>query len=159
MSKIIAFKNEDWRYVDLAYSLKISSSEIAEALNRCKIARLIDTKKKKVHVNSFREFIIYGLKYVFPAEPGPFVKGVPTAHSALPISEHISKGKDIYVWPYINGKARGQAIVPLYKTVPVIVQEDKFFYELLVIIDTLRIGRTREITIAINELKKRLQYA
>jgi predicted transcriptional regulator len=159
LSKIIALKHEDWRHVDLAYSLKISSSEIAEALNRCKIAGLIDTKKKKVHVNSFREFLIYGLKYVFPAEPGPIVKGVPTAHSALPISEYISKGTDIYVWPYVNGKVRGQTIVPLYKTIPAIVQEDKLFYELLVIMDTLRIGRTREITIAVDELEKRLQYA
>ncbi len=159
LSKIIALKHKDWRHADLAYSLKISSSEIAEALNRCKIARLIDTKKKKVHINSFREFLIYGLKYVFPAEPGPIVRGVPTAHSALPISEHISKGTDIYVWPYANGNVRGQAIVPLYKTIPAIVQEDKLFYELLVIIDALRIGRTREIKIAIEELEKRLQYA
>ena len=55
-------------------------------LSYCKIAKLIDGKKKSVHTNSFKEFLIYGLKYVFPSEPGAFVRGIPTAHSAPPIA-------------------------------------------------------------------------
>lgn len=154
--KIIALKDLEWRYADLAYSLKISASEITEALNRCKIAGLINTKKRKVHLNSFKEFLIYGLKYVFPVEPGATVRGIPTAHSAYPINEYISAGKDVYVWPYSLGNVRGQAIEPLYKTIPAIIHKDNLFYELLVIIDTIRVGRVREIKIAIEELEKRL---
>jgi len=154
--KIIAIKHNKWKYADLAYALQISASEITEALNRSKIAGLIDAKKRKVHINSFREFLIYGLKYVFPVKPGAMVRGIPTAHSALPISEHISTGMDVYVWPYAKGNVRGQAIEPLYKTIPAIIQDDNLFYELLVIIDTLRVGRIREIKIAIEELEKRL---
>ncbi|MCK5170343.1 MAG: hypothetical protein KAQ75_10725 [Bacteroidales bacterium] len=157
--KIIALKHDNWKNADLAYSLQISASEITEVLNRCKIAGLIDSKKRKVHINSFIEFLIYGLKYVFPTEPGAMVRGIPTAHSALPISEQISSGGDVYVWPYAKGNQRGQAIEPLYKTLPATVQADTFFYELLAIIDTIRVGRAREIKIAINELKKRLQHA
>ena len=157
--KIIALKHDNWKNSDLAYSLKISPSEISEVLNRCKIAGLVDSKKRKVHINSFKEFLIYGLKYVFPAEPGSVLRGIPTAHSASPINENISSGGDIYVWPYAKGDQRGQAIEPLYKTLPATVQEDKLFYELLVIIDTIRVGRAREIQIAIEELEKRLQDA
>jgi len=157
--KIIAVRNDDWYNSDLAKSLQISASEISEVLNRCKIAGLIDSKKRKVHINSFIEFLIYGLKYVFPAEPGTIVKGIPTAHSAPPINEHISEGIDVYVWPYAKGNKRGQAIEPLYKTLPVIIHEDELFYELLAIVDTIRVGRVREIKIAIDELKKRLKYA
>lgn len=156
--KIIALKNEEWYYLDLAYKLKISQSEVSEALNRCKIAGLIDSKKRKVHINSFIEFLIYGLKYVFPAEPGKIVKGIPTAHSAPPINKHISEGADIYVWPYAKGTMRGQAIEPLYKTIPAIIK-DELFYELLAIVDTIRVGRAREIKIAIDELKKRIIHA
>jgi hypothetical protein len=94
---------------------------------------------------------------VFPAEPGSVLRGIPTAHSASPINENISSGGDIYVWPYAKGKKRGQALAPLYKTLPATVQDDKLFYELLVIIDTIRVGRAREIQIAIKELEKRLQ--
>jgi hypothetical protein len=153
--KIVAIKKENWNNSDLAYQLKISGSEISEALNRCKIAGLIDSRKRQVNTRSFLEFLIYGLKYVFPAEPGAMVKGIPTAHSAPPISKSISQG-DIYVWPYAKGTHRGQAIEPLYKTIPDIVKEDKFFYELLSITDALRVGRSREIKIAKSELEKRL---
>lgn len=157
--KIIALKHDDWKNSDLAYSLQISASEITEALNRCKIAGLVDSKKRKVHINSFKEFLIYGLKYVFPAEPGAVVRGIPTAHSAYPINEQIASGNDIYVWSYAKGNQRGQAIEPLYKTLPAVVKDDNLFYELLVITDTIRIGRSREIKIAIEELEKRLQHA
>ncbi len=154
--KIISIKNDDWYYADLAHSLKISASEVSEALNRCKIARLIDSKKRKVHTHSLHEFLSYGLKYVFPAEPGAIVRGIPTAHSAPPINNHISSGKETYVWPYAKGTKRGQAIEPLYRTIPEIAHEDNLFYELLVIVDTIRIGRVREIKFATEELEKRI---
>jgi hypothetical protein len=157
--KIVSIQNQEWRNIDIANALNISPSEVSEALNRSKIAKLIDCKKKSVNHNSFKEFIIYGLKYVFPVEPGPIVRGIPTAHSASPISQNISHGEDIYVWPYAKGDTRGQAIEPLYKTIPEVAQKDKSFYELLAITDTLRVGRTREIKIAIEELEKRMNYA
>ncbi len=157
--KIIALKHDDWYNSDLAYALKISPSEISEVLNRCKIAGLIDSKKRKVNVNSFMEFLVYGLKYVFPTEPGAMVRGIPTAHSALPINEYISSGNEVYVWSYAKGTHRGQAIEPLFISIPKIAQEDTLFYELLTIIDTIRVGKVREIKIAKEELEKRLKYA
>ena len=157
--KIISMQNQEWRNIDIAKALKLSPSEVSEALNRCKIARLIDGKKKSVNPNSFKEFLIYGLKYVFPSQPGAIVRGIPTAHSAPPVSENISQGKDIYVWPYSKGTKRGQALEPLYKTIPKVALKDKTLYELLAITETLRVGRAREIKIAVEELEKRLKYA
>jgi hypothetical protein len=157
--KIVALNHDNWKNSDLANSLQISASEITEVLNRCKIASLIDSKKRMVHISSFSEFLIYGLKYVFPVEPGAIVRGIPTAHSAYPINQVISTGTDIYVWPYAKGNQRGQAIEPLYNTLPEIINADKLLYELLAIIDTIRVGRAREIKIAIIELEKRLKHA
>jgi len=157
--KIILIKDNNWRNIDIANDLQISPSEVSEALNRCKIARLIDSSKRTVRMNSFKEFLIYGLKYVFPAEPGPIVKGIPTAHSAYPINQHIMTSNDIYVWQYAKGNTRGQAIEPLYRTIPAIIQKEPMLYELLVIVDTIRVGRVREINIAIQELEKRLSNA
>jgi len=157
--KIIAVKHDEWYNSDLAEALKISPSEISEVLNRCKIAGLIDSKKRKVHINSFMEFLVYGLKYVFPSQPGTMVRGIPTAHSAYPMNEHISSGADVYVWASAKGTHRGQAIEPLFKSIPQIVHEDPLFYELLSITDTFRVGRAREIKIAKSELEKRLKHA
>ena len=157
--KIIALKSDDWRNIDLANSLHISASEVSEALNRCKIARLIDNKKRTVFKNALSEFLIFGLKYVFPTEPGAIVRGVPSAHSASPIKEFISSDEtDVYVWPYAKGNARGQAIEPLYQTLPEAVQEDHLLYELMAIVDTFRVGRIREMNIAVTELEKRLEH-
>jgi len=157
--KIIALQRDDWRNIDIANALHISPSEVSEALNRCRIARLIDNKKRHVFKNALNEFLIYGLKYVFPTEPGAIVRGVPTAHSASPIKELISSDTDIYVWPYSKGEARGQAIEPLYPTLPEVAQGDQLFYELMAIVDTFRVGRVREINIAVDELEKRLNHA
>lgn len=157
--KVISMKDDKWRNIDIANAIGVSPSEVSEALNRCKIAKLIDSRKRKVNINSFTEFLIYGLKYVFPTEPGAIVKGIPTAHSASPIKEHIASDTDVYVWANAKGTHRGQAIEPLYKTLPQLVQEDKLFYELLIIVDTIRVGRVREMQIAIDELNKRLKNA
>jgi DNA-binding Lrp family transcriptional regulator len=157
--KIISMQNQEWRNIDIANALNLSPSEVSEALNRSKIAKLLDSKKKNVNLNSFKEFLIYGLKYVFPVEPGAIVRGIPTAHSAPPISGTISQGEENYVWPSAKGTKRGQAIEPLYKTLPEIVGKDKSLYELLALADTLRVGRAREVKMAIEELDKRIRYA
>lgn len=142
---------------DIASALKISASEVSEALERCRIAKLIDRNKQKVNIIALEEFLVHGLKYVFPVQPESVVRGMPTAFSATPIKEQISQGKEKYVWAYKNGTERGQRIEPLYKSVPEIINSDTELYELLVIVDALRIGKTREIEIAKAELKKYFQ--
>ena len=57
------------------------------------------------------------LRYVFPAEPGPVYRGMPTAHSAPPLNALI-RSTETYVWPSAEGTARGESIVPLYPSVP-----------------------------------------
>ena len=111
-----------------------------------------------MHRNALSEFLIYGLNYVFPAEPGSIVKGVPTAHSASPIKEKIIAGSESYVWPYSEGNTRGQVITPLYHTVPEAALNDQNFYHLMVLADTLRIGKAREVQIAIDEINLRIRH-
>jgi predicted transcriptional regulator len=155
--KIICLDKQDWKLIDLAKQLYISQSEVSEALNRCRIAGLIDDSKKKVRLLAFIDFLKYGLKYVFPAQPGAIVKGIPTAHSAPPLSEKIIGNKDIYVWADEEGLIRGQSIDPLYKNLTKAVKEDKSFYEMVTLIDSLRIGRVREVNLSTEELKKRFK--
>ena len=153
--KIVLLGDTPWRYSDISASLVISQSEVAEALNRSKQARLIDASKKKVFRASFMEFLTYGLKYVFPAQPGAVVRGVPTAHSAKPLSELILS-EEMYVWPSPMGNIRGQAVVPLYANAIQAIRQDPQLYEMLALLDAIRVGRAREQKIAIEELKKRI---
>ena len=139
---------------DIAQSLGISPAEISDAMERCRIAQLVDTDKVRVNTLALKDFLVYGIRYVFPAVTGRVMRGVPTAVSASPIKDQIAQGKDVFVWPYKKGTVRGQAIAPLYATVPEAVANDEELYKLLVIVDTLRMGRAREREIAISELDK-----
>lgn len=153
--KIIALEDKEWFHHTLAGSLGLSQSEVSQSLNRSKYAGLIDSSKKKVNRIAFNELLIHGLSYVFPQQPGAVVRGIATAHSAKPLNQLISSSEK-YVWAYAKGNEKGQAIEPLYNSVVEAVQKDEKLYELLALVDALRVGRVREKEIAKKELEKRI---
>ncbi|WP_233164224.1 hypothetical protein [Snuella sedimenti] len=156
--KIIALGKQSWFHHTIAQELGISQSEVSQSLNRSKYAGLIDTTRKKVNKLAFKEFLMHGIAYAFPQHPGPIVRGMLTAHSAEPLN-NIIHANDKYVWPYAKGQERGQAIEPLYNTVVEASLKDKELYELLALVDAIRVGRAREKEIAKKELEKRIQNA
>ena len=120
-----------------------------------KISGLLDSEKKKPHNSSLLEFLIHGLKYVFPAEVGSIHRGIPTAHSYGESSKKMVSDQS-YIWPSEEGTVRGISVSPLYETVPFAVAKDEKLYRLLALIDSLRIGRVREQNFAKIELEKAL---
>lgn len=157
--KIISKKDLVWRQMDLAHELQISPSEVATALERARKSKLIDPSKRKIFKSALIEFISHGLQYVYPVTPGPIVRGTPTAHSAEPLSGFLlsSSELDTYVWPDAEGKTKGQAIDPLYPSVPHAVKKDPNLHELLALVDAIRVGRARERNIAVAEIEKRIR--
>lgn len=156
--KICTLEGQDWFQHTLSEDLGISQSEISECLSRSKYSGLIDASGKKVNVLGFLDFIQFGIKYVFPQQPGPIVRGIATAHSAPPLDKEIISDQN-YVWPYARGTVRGQAIQPLYKTIPKAVLNDKKLHEVLALVDAIRVGKVREQQLAISLLKERLHNA
>jgi hypothetical protein len=84
------------------------------------------------------------------------VTGIPTAHSYGIFNDKFHADEH-YVWPDDNGSIRGMAISPLYKTVPKAVKGDEKLYLLLAAIDIIRVGKTRELSLALEILKKEIQ--
>ena len=156
--KIIALGKSNWFHHTLADELGISQSEVTQSLNRSKYAGLIDSARKKVNRIAFNEFVLHGLSYAFPQQPGALVRGVLTAHSAVPLNI-IIQSNEKYVWPYAKGTERGQAIEPMYKTAVEASIKDPNLYELLTLVDALRVGKVREKEIAKKELEKRILNA
>ena len=152
--KKITSKGRELSIRKLAEELGMSASSVSESLERSKKAQLVDRNKKHVNTLALQEFMVHGLAYVFPAETGRVIRGVPTYVSASPIKEQVTNTTDQYVWRYVKGEARGQMIEPLYPSVPEAALRDEELYRLLVIADTLRMGRSREKEIAIAELNK-----
>jgi len=153
--KLILTSGSDWRMTDIAQDLFISQSEVSTGLKRLMQAKLIDSAKKNVLRANLYEFLIHGLKYAFPASLGSVQRGIVTAYSAEPIASLIQGGAaTAVVWPWGEGDVRGEALVPLYPTLPQAAMKDPDLYRLLSLSDTLRIGRAREQKLAAQELKK-----
>jgi len=153
--KIAAKGTQNWLMKDLAVELGISPSEVSESINRSVQAGLLSNDKKRLMRSALLEFLQYGLSYVFPQRPGALVRGIPTAHSAPPLNKLI-QSDELYVWQSAKGNSRGQAIEPLYSSVVVAIEKDSKLYELLALVDALRVGRVREKQLAIEELRKRM---
>lgn len=152
--KIIAKEEKSWQNKDLARELFISPAEISESLYRSGIAGLIESeKRKKVYRQSVMEFVEHGLHYVFPAHPGTMVNGMFTSHSH-PFMMQQFKSELNYVWPFPRGYDRGLSIEPLYKRQVEAAQLDSTLYLMLALIDVIRVGRVREMNVAVNELKR-----
>lgn len=160
LARLLVNGNRSRKVLDFAYELGLSQSEISMSLERCRRAGLIDLQKKNVQPLALREFLLFGLKYVFPAELGAVVRGTPTAHSALPLSKKIvsnEKSVEAYVWPDAEGTARGISVEPLYPSVPNAARKDPKLYEVLALLDAIRLGRAREQKLAVAELDKRFE--
>jgi predicted transcriptional regulator len=149
--KIIAYQHSDWKTRDLSLDLGISLSEISESLNRSMIAGLIDGTKKKVFKRNLLDFLQFGIRYVFPVSPNSLSIGMLTAHSA-PVMEGKIISENHYVWADIESNSKGESIEPLFKNVPKACKEDLFLYDLLALVDIFRIGKSREIKIAVDKI-------
>lgn len=157
--KLCLDKDRPWRHVDLARELGLSQTEISFSLERCRASGLLDEDKRRVIRSALLEFLEHGLKYVHPARPGALARGVPTGHSAPPLSARIvSEPADQHVWPHPEGSAFGQSIEPLYPSVPGAALQDPRLHELLALVDALRAGRARERALAADELRARIAH-
>jgi len=143
----------------LAGELYLSPAEISMSLRRCSDSGLLHYSdlEKRVNRPALLEFLVHGLRYVFPAEQGGLVRGLPTAAAASPLKEHlIDHGEPPPVWQYAEGHVRGISFKPLYKSAPQAALADAKFYELLALSDAIRGGRTREQSMAADYLRKAL---
>jgi DNA-binding Lrp family transcriptional regulator len=160
----LALRDARISYVELAHELGISPSEAHAAIRRAWKAGLLNISTFRPKREALLEFLIHGLKYVFPAERGTSTRGMPTGFAAPPLKQHFVKEplvgvsyRPIPVWPDPEGEARGDELRPLYKSVPKAARNDPELYELLVLVDAIRSGGAREQRLAKDELVKRLQ--
>jgi hypothetical protein len=112
---------------------------------------------KTVLRRPLKDYLLHGVPYAFPAKIGPVVRGTPTAFAAPPLAVQFSSDDLPPVWPDPEGETKGYGVEPLYRSVPQAVKSDPKLYELLALVDALRIGRARERNAAQEELRKRLE--
>jgi hypothetical protein len=157
--KMACHPNDGFTYAQLGDQLGIAPSATHSCVKRAVNARLLSSTEEGLQVirPAFREFVLYGAKYSFPATVGALTRGVPTSYAALPLRALINQPDEMPpVWPSATGEVRGTALYPLYPTVPTAIMKDPQLYECLALFDALRIGSARERELAQKLLADRI---
>lgn len=146
-------------YLQLANDLHLYPSEVYASVKRARLSHLLQSAELDDRLNrsALLEFLLHGVRYVFPVEQGGPTRGVPTGFAAPPLRRLIAGADLPPVWPFAKGTVRGYSFAPLHKNVPQAALDDPGLYELLALVDALRSGRARERQIAGRELTKRLE--
>jgi hypothetical protein len=153
--------NEDRRltFATLAHELSMSASEVYAASQRAEASRLLGREDGQLYAirPSLQEFVLHGVKYSFPGQTGAVVRGMATSTAAPPLNAHFAQS-DLFisVWPDPKGSTRGVSLIPIYPSVPFAARTDPMLYEVLALIDAMRIGGARERELASSELTRRL---
>lgn len=155
----ILVQSEPWSYRSLAERLRVPHPVVQRALARAKAADLYSPDRREVHRAHFGEFAIHALRFVAPAQLGPLVPGVPAAWAAEPMAAAIrSSGEEPPpVWPFAQGRVRGQSIEPLHRAAPEAIANWPALGELLSLLDSLRAGDARVRGVAADLLSERLR--
>lgn len=140
-------------YAQLASGLVMSASAVHACVKRARTCHLLHGSQlnHRPNIAAVEEFLVHGLKYVFPSERGEVTRGVPTSYAAEPLRSLIAPGTEpMPVWAITDGDVRGVSFAPL---------RDPCFYAYLALADALRDGRARERKPAEAALHKRLRAA
>jgi hypothetical protein len=143
-------------YVGLGNQLVMSASEVHASVQRSTIAGLIHPESRLPMRRPLEEYLFHGVRYAFPAPLGVATRGVPTAYAAPPLNQLIEYSDLPPVWLSGKGHVKGVRIEPLHKSAQHMQEKDPAFYEVLALVDALRMGRRREYDYAVEELKRRL---
>ena len=151
-------------FAALAATLSMSASEVFAATKRASTCHLLVEQTAPVSgaaryrpvAANLREFLISGIRYVFPAEPGKAGRGFRTAQDAPPLAAQIVRppGEMPLVWPHPDGDTRGLGIKPIFRSAPDAARRDPRLFAWLALADALRTGDARVRTLAAAEVGK-----
>jgi hypothetical protein len=145
----------------LARLTGISKSQVNLSLQRSLESGLaiLDGKSQVpgANIGALKDFIVYGLPYVFPVKLGAVTRGISTSLAAPVLQSVLQSAGDLApVWSDAGGSTKGQSVEPLFKSAPYAVRQDAELYALLALVDAIRIGQPRERNLAIKLLGKHL---
>lgn len=152
-------------YGRLSEQVGLSASETHAAVERGMSAGLLRRHAPSrrsmpvTNLTALREFLVHGLKYVWPAERGALCRGVPTATSDPRVAErlHLTQPVPALVWPHPEGALRGEAVQPLHPKAASLCLKDGDLHEWLALIDIIRLKAGREASLAAAEIDRRLR--
>jgi IclR helix-turn-helix domain. len=149
---------QGWTVRSLAGAVGLDPASAHRALRRLGEARLVDLEGQRVNRANAEEFLIHGLKYLFPVRQDGLSRGMPTAWAAPPLADELTPTDEPPpVWPDPKGRVRGVALEPLHQNAPEIARREPELAKRLALIDAIRLGDGRVRSLATKHLAKSLR--
>jgi hypothetical protein len=145
-------------FINLAESTGLSAGECHNAVRRLRYSHLLLADERRPSNEVLHNFLVQGAPFAFPPVLGVQTIGVSTAQSS-PAFRALVGTADGIVWPHAQGEARGQSLIPLFPGAPTLSTTNQPLYDLLTIVDALRVGTTRVRNVAADLLAERLSRA
>lgn len=161
--KVAAHPPQRWPYATLGEALCMSTSEAHASVKRA-VASGLAVAPSRAEWSPVRpnllEFMLHGVRYIWPAAVGPVKRGVPTAFGAEPLASQLMAAPgEAPVWAHPECKAKGPTLSPLYRTAPQAALADPSLHRLLALLDALRTGRARERSLAAKLMEVELMHS
>jgi hypothetical protein len=146
-----------WTVRSLAQELGVPHASLQRSLVRLGETPAYDATRGRVNSSATMDLFEHALPFVAPATLGASTRGVPTAWAVPPLSNAIGAVGDLPpVWPSSTGEVRGRAVQPLHPAAISLAASDPWMYEMLALVDGVRIGDARVQGVARQLLRERL---
>ncbi|PCJ29756.1 MAG: hypothetical protein COA99_19145 [Moraxellaceae bacterium] len=130
---------------EIGESIGISGAEVSRSSQRLFKASLLSQKDFRLLTLNLKEWIEHGIRYAIPLEVEGFGRGMASGFDCPLLESNMVAKTNPWVWRSNIGSASGNIIKPIYKTVPIAADNDKWLYQLLSVVDIFRGGKPREI--------------
>jgi len=134
----------------IADSTSISASEVSKGTKRLITSHLVVERSGGVFAESsaLLEWLSYGVRYAYPPESIGYGRGMATSWNCPVLKSEMVPPTPPLVWPTSGGNTEGVLIKPLHESIPFAASQDDNLYRILSLLEAIRGGKPRELTIA-----------
>lgn len=147
-------RDTSWTVRSLAADLHVPPASVQRSLER--LASTPVFAQRHLSIAACEELLTHALGYVAPVSLGIETRGTPTAWAAEPLVDRLVQDGSVPVWPNPHGAVRGLALEPLHPAAIELARTDPDMYELLALVDGLRVGDARVRHLATAQLHDRI---
>lgn len=146
-----------WTVRSLADELHLPPAAVQRSLARLDQTPVYDAVRRRVSWSATDQLLRHALPFVAPVRIGGPTRGIPTAWAAPALSQRFGPVDEMPpVWPVPDGDVRGLAVEPVHPAAVTLARSDPWMYELLALLDGVRLGDARMRGVAQELLRERL---
>lgn len=134
----------------IAEFIGISASEVSKGTKRLAVSHLVVERNGGVfaETTALLEWLSYGVRYAYPPESIGYGRGMATSWNCPVLKSEMMPPIPPLVWPTSGGNTEGILVKPFHDSIPFAASQDENLYRVLSLIEAIRGGKARELTIA-----------